>query len=271
MDEDPRNPNLYWAMGEIYATNKEHRRGIDYFKKALELDRYMSPVRLSLAKSLEAVGDLEKAVLEYRLVTKLDRRNGEGAYRAAELLLDARRFDLSEEVLKELIQISPNYPGAYRYLARIAQAKKKKDESIAYMRKEVQNNPLNAKFRIEFASMLMDYQEFDLAITELTEVTNLNNPKNSTEYVYDKIRGFLLLSRCYRAKNQMDSAEGAIRLALETDPDDPELHRELGYVYSGQQRPKEAVKEFEIYLNRNPAAADSGSIRAMIQNMVIEE
>jgi len=270
LDQDPGNANLYWALGEVYAANKEHRRAVEYFKKALELDQVMSPVRLSLAKSLEAVGELEKAVSEYRLVSRLDRRNGGGAYRAAEILLEARRFDLAEEVLNELVVISPNFPGAYRYLARIAQSKKNKDQAIAFMRKEVKNNPLNAKFRLEFASLLMDYQEYDLAITELTEVTNLST-KSAPEYEYDKIRAYLLLSRCYRAQSKMDSAEGAIVLALETDPNDPELHRELGYVYSGQQRSREAVKEFEFYLSRNPAAADSANIRTMIQNMVIEE
>lgn len=271
LEQDPGNANLYWAMGEVYAANKEHRRAIDYFKKALELDQFMSTVRLSMAKSLEAVGELQKAVSEYREVTNLDRRNGEGAYRAAEILLEAKRFDLAEEALNELVQLSPNYPGAYRYLARIYQAKKKKDQAISYMQREVKNNPLNAKFRMELASLLMEYQEYENAITELSEIANLGSMKNAPEYMIEKIRAYLLLSRCYRALNRLESAEGSITLALEIDPNDPELHRELGYVYHGQQRNREAVKHFEEYLSRNPAASDATNIRSMIQNMQIEE
>ena len=68
-----------------------------------------------------------------------------------------------------------------------------------------------------------------------------------------------------------ESAEGAIQLALDTDPQDPELHRELGYVYHAMQRDKEAVRAFRFYLDRNPAATDGETIKTMIKNLEIEE
>jgi regulator of sirC expression with transglutaminase-like and TPR domain len=62
-----------------------------------------------------------------------------------------------------------------------------------------------------------------------------------------------------------------VKLALSLDTNDPELHRELGYVYYSMQRDKEGVREFELYLERNPAAQDSTVIRGLIKKMVIEE
>ncbi len=89
------------------------------------------------------------------------------------------------------------------------------------------------------------------------------------EFYHDKIRSFLLLSRCFRAQNKADSAESAIRLAMDLDPNDPELHRELGYVYYALQRDKEGVKAFEFYLSRNPAARDADVIKGLIQKIMI--
>jgi len=271
LENEPRNSNLYWALGEIYAANKEYRRSVEFYHKALDLDNKSSRVRMALGRSLEAVGELDRAVAEYRLASFLDRRNSDGFYKAADLHFQMKQYTEAEEVLKFLISVCPSYPGAHRYLSKLYQRKNRKDDAVAEMLKEVANNPLNAKFRVELAELYMDYQKFELAVTELTEVTNLPPVSKAPEFAYEKIRAYLLLSRCYRAMSKYESAEGTIRLALETDPDDPELHRELGYVYHALQRDKESVRAFEFYLNRNPAARDAEAIKGMIQNMVIDE
>jgi predicted Zn-dependent protease len=127
IQSEPQNPMLYWVLGEVYAENKEYRRAITYLHKSLDLDNRQSKVRMSLAKSLEAVGELEKAVAEYRLSSLLDRRNSEGFYRAADLLFQMRSYNQSEEVLKFLMNVTPNYPGVHRYLSKIHQLREQKD------------------------------------------------------------------------------------------------------------------------------------------------
>jgi tetratricopeptide (TPR) repeat protein len=271
MDAEPGNPNLQWVMGEVYAASKEYRRAITYYHAALDLDNRASKVRMSLARALESVGELDKAVAEFRLASLLDRRNSEGFYHAADLLFQMKSYNQAEEVLKFLVSVSPNYPGAERYLSKIYQVRKQKDLAITAMQKEVQNNPENYKFVIELAELYMEYERYDDAVKELTKVANLPSLSKAPEFVYDKIRGYLLLSRCYRAKNELDSAEGAIKLALEIDSNDPELHRELGYVYYAEQRDKEGVKAFQYYLTKNPAARDADTIRGLISKMQIDD
>lgn len=271
LEQDQGNANLYWALGEVYATNKEFRRAINYYHKALDADNRSARVRLALAKSLEAVGEIESAVAEYRLASFLDRRNGEGFYRAADLLFQAKKYKDAEEVLNYLVSVSPNYPGAHRYLSKIFQASRQKDRAVASMQREVTNNPMNAKYRIEYAELLMDYGKLDESIKELTEVTNLPPVAKAPEFAYDKIRSYLLLSRAFRLQSKFESAEGAINLALENDRDDPELHRELGYVYHAQQRDKEAVKEFQYYIAKNPTAPDVEQMKRLIENLEIQE
>ncbi len=271
IDSEPQNASLYWILGEVYAANKEFRRAITYYHQSLDIDNRASKVRMSLAKSLEAIGELDKAVAEFRLASLLDRRNSEGFFKAAELLYQMKKFAEAEEVLKFLAGVTPNYPGTQRMLAKIYEVRGLKDQAMAAMKREVTMNPQNVKYRLELAELYMGYEKFDLAVTELTEVTNLPSLSKAPEFLYDKIRGYLLLSRCYRAQNKPESAEGTIKLALEIDNSDPELHRELGYVYYAMQRDKEGVREFEAYLNRNPAARDAATIKGLIQQMMIEE
>src|SRR5690606_38557772 len=150
------------------------------------------------------------------------------------------------------------------------QLRDQKEQAVESMRREVANNPQNYKFILELAELLLEYERYDDAITELKKVTSLPSTAKAPEYRAEKIRAYLLASRCYRAKNQGESAESAIKLAMALDSSDPskpelsadpELHRELGYVYYLLQRDTEGVKEFEFYLQRNPAARDSATIR----------
>lgn len=268
---EPLNAKYQWALGEVYAANKDYKKAIALFHKALDLDNQDSRVRMSLARALEATGDIDKAIAEFKLGSRLDRRNLEGYYRAAELLVQARRFDEAEEVVKTLLDSSPRYPGAHRYLAQVYRAQGKEKESIEAMRKEVAQNPMNAKFRIELSELLMDYKKYEDAVTELTEITNLPSLSKAPEYVYDKIKAFVLLARCYRLLGRYESAEASILLALDIDPEDPVLHRELGYVYVAMQRNIEAVAEFRNYLSRSPAADDAEGIKRLMDKLVIPE
>lgn len=271
IEKEPNNAKFYWAMGEVYAANNEFHRAIDAYHKALDLDNRDSRVRMSLGTALQAVGDLKNAIEEYRLASVLDRKNSEGLYKAADLLFQARSYNQAEELLRHLISLTPNYPGAHRYLAKVNAVKRQKNQAIEEMQKEVANNPANYRFVIELAELFMEYEMFDKAITELSRVSNLPSVQKAPEYFQDKVRAYLLLSRCFRAQNRNESAEASIKLALDLDPNDPELHRELGYVYYALQRDKEGVKAFNFYLSRNPAATDGEVIRGLIQKMMIEE
>jgi len=268
---EPDNANYHWVLGEIYATNGEHRRAILAHHKALDIDNRNSKVRMSLAASQQAIGESERAIAEYRTASIIDRRNSNGYFKAADLLFQLKNFTRAEEMLRDLIAVSPNYPGAQRYLSRIFAARKQRDLAIEAMQKEVSNNPENVKFILELAELYMDYEKYEEAVNELKRVTNLAPLAAAPEFRNEKIRAYLLLSRCYRALLKPESAEASIRLALDLDANDPELHREMGYVYYDLQRDKEGVKAFEFYLNRNPAARDAEQIRRLIQRMVIEE
>ncbi|MBI4404070.1 MAG: tetratricopeptide repeat protein [Deltaproteobacteria bacterium] len=265
---EPGNSVLYWILGELYSTDKEFHRAIEQYHKALDLDARSGKVRMSLAKALEAVGATEKASAEYWAASNTDRKNPEGYYRAAELLLQLLNPVRADEALKELINVYPNYPGAYRLMARVAFLRQQKDSAIAFMQKEISNHPRNAKFRLELAELYVAYKDFEKATGELSQLLAL---PNSPDIQGERLGAFLLMSRCFRELQKFENAEGVIRQALLTDPEEPRLHLELGYVYHALDRDKEAVTEFNAYLSRNPAAQDAESIKRLINQISIEE
>ncbi len=271
VESNPRNANGFWALGEIYQHAKEFRRAISYYQKGLEFDPKHSKMRLSMGKCYESVGELNLAVAAYQTAGVLNPKTPEGFFLGGALLIQMRKLDEAQKAVTQLINIYPNYPGAHQLLSKVAQARDQKQPAVDYLKTEVNNNPENVKYRIELAMLLMEYQRNTEAIKELTVIANLPPPSKAVEFVYDKIRAYLLLSRAYRAVNNLESAESSIKLALDLDGKDPELHKELGYVYYAQHRDKEGAKEFEYYLQENPNGRDIAEIKAKIRQMVIED
>ncbi len=271
IENDSKNAYLYWALGETYSENQEYRRAITFYKKALDYNSRFSKARISMARALSAVGQTYQAINEYTYAASADRRNGIGFFEAAQLQTINKNYQDAELLVRALIEATPNYPGSHRLLSQIYQFQGRKDEALAEMIKEVENNPQNIKFLIELAEVYMKYQKFDKAVGVLSKVSNLPGEIKAPEFRADRTQAFLLLSRCYRELNRPESAEGVVKLALEIDSNDPELHREMGYVYLALQRFREGVKEFEIYLQRNPAGADVENLKKLIKTVVIEE
>jgi len=271
IEADPRNHALFWVLGETYAENQEYQRAITFYKKALDYNPRFSKGRISLARAMSATGQLYQAINEYSYAATSDRRNGIGFFEAAQLQTFDKKYVEAETLIKSLIDSTPNYPGSHRLLSQIYQFMNRKDEAIREMAKEVENNPQNTKFIIDLAEVYIRYQKYPEAIKQLSKVVNLPGEQKAPAFRADRTQAFLLMSRCLRALNQPESAEGSIKLALEIDREDPELHRELGYVYRDLQRFREGVKEFEYYLERKPAGVDAENLRGLIKKMVIEE
>lgn len=273
LEQDSENAKLYWAMAEVYASNKEYRRAQQYFHRSLDLDNKDSQVRLAFAQTLEGLGDLKKAVAEYRLAAILDPKSPEGYLRAAEILVEQKNYVESEKVLGELLQQVPNLPGARILLAKTYLETQREEMAVEVLREEVQQNPRNIKFQMELARVLIDLKKYEEALVPLSTVSNLPSVSQSPEFVYDKINAYLLLSRCYRALKRLESAEGAINLALGLDTQDRAgtLHLELGFIYAEMQRNKEAASALHEYLNRNPAGEKGAQVRKMLRELEVPE
>lgn len=271
LEKNPRNAHYHWAFGEIYAANNEFNRAIRHYHAALDIDNRLSKVRMSLARALRSIGGVRAAIEEYRLSSKLDVKNGEGYYQASELNIEIKDLSAADRDVSDLLATTPLFPGARRQMSRLAYLKGNRDVAVSEMRKEVDNNPINARYRQELAELLFEYKKYEEAVAELAQITNLPSRTKAPEYTNDKVTAFLWLSRAYRALSRFESAETAIRLAMELDPNSPELLREQGFVFQGQQRDKEAAMAFENYLKRNPAATDAQQIKKLIEQLVIEE
>ena len=120
-------------------------------------------------------------------------------------------------------------------------------------------SPKNATAWIELGNVLMDTQRFKEAVEAYEKALALD-PKNVPVRVD--------LGTCYRGMREFNKAVEEYRKAAKIDPNFPNAHRNMGVVlaYDLHQN-KEAIKEFQKYLEVAPAAPDAAEIRQSIQQL----
>ncbi|NBX75943.1 MAG: hypothetical protein EBQ92_05270 [Proteobacteria bacterium] len=281
---DSHNPQLLWAFGEVYSANKEFNRAIQYYQKALDIDKNAPKVRLSMARALASLGRIDEAISEYKLASDLDAKNGEGYFYAAELLHQIKNYSMARDLLQGLLKIVPNYPGARRLLAMSYQAMNQSELAIREMTLEARANPMNYQFAIELAELYMANQKFVEATNELASITNLpiektvpdqRSPtgfkKELTGLKGYRVKGLLLLSKSYRQLRRFEAADGAIQSALVLDPENLDLKLERGFVFHSLGRYTEAAKDFNEFLNKDPNSSEAPAVREILRTTVIEE
>jgi len=120
-------------------------------------------------------------------------------------------------------------------------------------------SPKSKDVWINLGNVLMDTQRYDEAIEAYQKALALD-PKNVSVRVD--------LGTCYRGVRKFDKAVEEYRKALRIDPNFPNGHRNLAVVLANDlHQNKEAIKEFQKYLEIMPDAPDANDIRKTIQQL----
>ncbi len=128
---------------------------------------------------------------------------------------------------------------------------------ISQLEQAAKASPKNKDAWINLGNTLMDAQRFNEAIDAYEKALALD-PKNVPVRVD--------LGTCYRGIGKFDKAVEEYRKALKIDPKFPNGHRNLGVVlaYDLHQN-KQAIPEFQKYLELSPNAPDAAEIRKMVE------
>ncbi len=128
---------------------------------------------------------------------------------------------------------------------------------IEQMRQAATATPKNAEAWTHLGDTLMDAQRFPEAIDAYEKALALN-PKNVSVLVDQ--------GTCYRGIGKFDKAVEQYRKAIKIDPSFPNAHLNLGVVLAFDLHDsKQAVPEFQKYLELMPNAQNADSVRQTIR------
>ena len=211
--EDPEAYQLY-LRGRFYwnkRTEEGMKKGIDYFKQAIEKDPNYARAYVGLADSYAILVELEaespnefrpkvKAMAEKAL--ELDDSLAEAHTSLAAAYEYEWNWPEAENQYRRAIELNPNYATAHHWLAAYLISRLRSDEAIREMKLAQELDPLSL-------------------------IINTS------------------LGRVFYGAKQYDRALEQLRKTIDMDPNFPEAHFQLAMVYEQKRMYPEAIAEFQ--------------------------
>ena len=143
---NPKSYNLHYELGILYLLCENPHAAMKEFKNAILLDKNKAEAQIQLAKTHEALGDIEMAEMIYLRIIEFFPSNTTAYNNLGNLYMTLSMYYRAGATYKELLKIRPDFPQAYFALGVCFEKLGKINDSIRYFRKfsEIKPNSINS-------------------------------------------------------------------------------------------------------------------------------
>jgi tetratricopeptide (TPR) repeat protein len=206
---DPKSSAVLWAYGNLYFAQNDRKQAEEAFKAAAELSPPRSPKRLGYAQYKIRSGDLAGG----------------------------------KQLLQEIIQKTPDYLPAWRWLAEIALAEKNYDEGANLVDKMLARDPLNYDALLLSGRLYLAKADVERAIGEFKRAAAAY--PHAAEIHYQ-------LAVAYIAKNEVGQAVVSLNQALSLAPNFAEATALLAGIKMRTGEVSAAIASLKPLVERHP-------------------
>src|SRR4029077_7518088 len=257
--EGRRSAKIYAGLGTTYEQQKEYKKAIEAYRKALSVDKENLDAMRGLAQNLANDNQMEAALDEYRTIQDADPQDATAALRVSEIYRRMGKFDLAMENLKKagaLVQDSLEIP--YNE-ALILEAQGKYDEAAQVLQKLV-SRPLppdaragdksnRALFLERLGNVYREAGRPLLAMETFRKIIDLGGDEAA--------RGYQDVIDSYREQKQWSDATKTAQEAVKKLPNDKGLKLTLAQQMADSGKADDSVQLAKSVLKGGPDDRDS--------------
>jgi tetratricopeptide (TPR) repeat protein len=196
---------------------------------------------ISLAHVLEKTKP-EEAIAAYEQAAKLQSNDPEPHLSAGLLLENENKFADAERQYKQALALDPS-SDALTALANLYMHGRRFPEAEQYLRKLVSAQPENGAAHIQLGRVLAAEGKNDAAVAEL---------QTGAKFAPRDVSVQRDLADLYTTLAKNDKAEAVYRSLVTGNPNDPELHRNLGQSLMRERKYADAEQEFLTVVRLKP-------------------
>jgi tetratricopeptide (TPR) repeat protein len=255
-----RSAKLYSVLGYTYEQQKEYKRAIEAYRKAVDLDRDNLDAIRGLAQNLLNDGQTDAALEQYKIIADANPEDAQTYLRMAEIYRKEGKFDDALDSLKraqsmvqdsmevqfgfaEVYQAQGRYSDAVQVLQDLLKKTDKPDNN--YSQSEKSNR---AVFLERMGVAYRDDSNIPLALDAFRKMVALGDDNAE--------RGYQQIIDTYREAKQWQQATDAAKEAVDKLPND----RGLKMVYAAQLadmgRADEGLQQVKSLLKGTPDDRD---------------
>jgi tetratricopeptide (TPR) repeat protein len=255
-----RSAKLYSVLGYTYEQQKEYKKAIEAYRKAVDLDRDNLDAIRGLAQNLLNDGQTDAALEQYKIIADANPEDAQTYLRMAEIYRKGGKFDDALDSLKraqsmvqdsmevqfgfaEVYQAQGRYPDAVQALQDLLKKTEKPDNN--YSQSEKSNRTV---FLERLGVAYRDDNNVPLALETFRKMLALGDDNAE--------RGYQQIIDTYREAKQWQQATDAAKEAVDKLPND----RGLKMVYAAQLadmgRADEGLQQVKSLLKGGPEDRD---------------
>jgi tetratricopeptide (TPR) repeat protein len=273
---DPKDPEPHWLLATLYSHSGAgaSKEGLRKAVKELEILQDLAPTDersyYALGGAYFELGEPEKAIQAYEkfqsLVTNVDAGYREIARYYERLAAQAtdpdeknRAYEKSVDYLMKAMQVQPNSAESLASMATILTRLNKDKEALPIYRKLLEITDGNPTVKRQYASALLDAQQFDEALKVAQELVK-SAPSDPAVLI--------LLGRAQVGAHQIPDAIKTFTSILNSNSDLLEAEFYLGTAYEQNGQLSDAAKVFSGLLEKTK---NSGSEEYKANRVVFQQ
>ena len=251
-----RSAKLYSVLGYTYEQQKQYKKAIDAYRKAVELDRDNLDAVRGLAQNLMNDGQTDAALEQYKVIAEANPEDAQTYLRMAEIYRRNGKFDLAldnlnkaQSMVQESLEVPYELAAVYQAQGRYDEAEqtlqdllKKTEKTDGNYNQDDKNH--RAVFLERLGTIYRDKNDNQLALETFHKMLTLGDENAS--------RGYQEIIETYRQAKQWQQATDAAREATQKLPSD----RDLKMAYAGQLaemgQPDQGISQVKALLKGAP-------------------
>lgn len=242
---DPELPDAHVALGYYwYWGHLDYRRALNTFEiaeRAIPGDQHLL---LGIASVKRRQGRMEEAVEYFRRAREVSPRDARPRRNLAETLALLRRFGESERELRATLDLRPESPTGYIWLAIFQLQRGALSEARAVLERARDLELSHPALVGQWVDLLRLERDFSAALSALERMADAPLRDDQFRYIPVELAAAEIhaaMGTRARAEDLFEAAAERLDREVETRPEDPRLHGALGLALAGLGRAEEAI------------------------------
>lgn len=250
----PEWADMHYHLALIYASTGQYQAGVDEMARAVEANPNYLKARIMLGVLLSYVDETDRGLAMLTEVG-LERPNfADVQYYRGVLLSSAGRLEEAEQALESALAVNDNYLEAKFALALLAGARGSAERTVTLLRQVIAQNEhySEAQFILKHLERLQA-SEHSRALDEMLTkfCTQWRDQLHRRVEIAPDFSDIINLFSPSQDKPLYESLIKIYRQAAEAHPDYPDVHDNLGVLYTKLEQYESAMESFSRALEAN--------------------
>ena len=255
--KDPSNALAHYYLGKAYLADNRGELALIEFKFVNEhalFDNQLQeiPFRKEFGSLLLKYNQIEAALREYLLLTKMDSHTADHFFKTGQIYEKQNRKDLALSVYKKCLALDPKKAKAHSSVGYILYQAKQFAEAKKELDLAIRLNPETYSCYYYLGTLLKDAKDYGGAVKAFDKAQRDNEFKQ---------KSLIERATCYMKANRLDNAQIDLQRAIELDKDgtsNATLYARyfLAAFYEKLRKIEKSIEQWEIIYNKNRSFRD---------------